>query len=165
MLFLRHPSSNRQVVELQAEPGGGYRNSTGDERLGPGFTKREELLLDEPRIEVIPKRIVHDVEREGDVAQERADAGAETVGCYSACSQPYYRRENQKDTYRFENAIQHDTAGYFACTIQHDAASSVRRTSAKCTLYIRYVEEQEQDDGADLECTFHLDPDTMENTG
>ena len=153
MLFLRQPSAHWQVVELQTEPGGCYRNRTGDERLGPGFTKREELLLDEPRIEVIHKRIVHDVEREGDVAQERADAGAETVGCHSARSQPYYRRENQKDTYRFENAI------------QHDAASIVHKNAANRTFYIRYVEEQEQDDGADPECTFHLDPDAMENTG
>lgn len=75
MLFLRQPSAHWQVVELQTEPGGCYRNRTGDECLGPGFTKREELLLDEPRIEVIHKRIVYDIEREGDVAKERADAG------------------------------------------------------------------------------------------
>ena len=156
-LFLRQPSAHWQVVELQTEPGGCYRNRTGDECLGPGFSKREELLLDEPRIEVIHKRIVHDVEREGDVAQERADAGAETVGCHSARSQPYYRRENQEDAYCLENAIQHDAASCFA--------SSIHRTSAKCTFYIRYVEEQEQDDGADPECTFHLDLDAMENTG
>ena len=59
MLFLRQPSAHWQVVELQTEPGCCYRNRTGDECLGPGFTKREELLLDEPRIEVIHKRIVH----------------------------------------------------------------------------------------------------------
>ena len=71
--------------------------------------------------------------------------------------QPYYRRENQEDAYRLENAIQHDAASCFSRTIH--------RTSAKGTLNIRYVEEQEQDDGADPECTFHLDPDAMENTG
>ena len=95
---------------------------------------------------------MHDVEREGDVAQERADAGAETVGCHSARSQPYYRRENQEDAYRLENAIQYDAAGSVLIT-------------TKCTFYIRHVEEQEQDDGADPECTFHLDLDAMENTG
>ena len=148
MLFLRQPSAHWQVVELQTEPGGCYRNRTGDERLGPGFTKREELLLDEPRIEVIHKRIVHDVEREGDVAQECADAGAETVGCCSARSQPYYRREYQKDAHCFEN------------TIQHDGISAANRT-----LYIRYVEEQEKNDGTDPERTLYLELDAMENTG
>lgn len=147
-LFLRQPSAHWQVVELQTEPGGCYRNRTGDERLGPGFTKREELLLDEPRIEVIHKRIVHDVEREGDVAQERADAGTETVGCCSARSQPYYRRKNQNDAHCFEN------------TIQHDGISA-----ANHTLYIRYVEEQEKNDGTDPERTLYLELDAMENTG
>ena len=153
MLFLRQPSAHWQIVELQTEPGGCYRNRTGDERLGPGFTKREELLLDEPRIEVIHKRIVHDVEREGDVAQECADAGAETVGCCSARSQPYYRRENQNDAHCFEN------------TIQHDAISAAHTTAANRTLYIRYVEEQEKNDGTDPERTLYLELDAMENTG
>ena len=144
MLFLRQPSAHWQVVELQTEPGGCYRNRTGDERLGPGFIKREELLLDEPRIEVIHKRIVHDVEREGDVAQERADAGTETVSCCSARSQPYYRRENQNDAHCFEN------------TIQHDAISAAHTTAANRTLYISYVEEQEKNDGTDPERTLYL---------
>ena len=95
---------------------------------------------------------MHDVEREGDVAQERADAGAETVGCHSARSQPYYRRENQEDAYRLENAIQHDAAGSVLIT-------------TKCTFYIRYVEEQEKNDGTDPERTLYLELDAMENTG
>lgn len=158
MLFLRQPSAHWQVVELQTEPGGCYRNRTGDECLGPGFTKREELLLDEPRIEVIHKRIVYDVEREGDVAQERADAGTETVGCCSARSQPYYCREYQKDAHCFENTIQHDA-------ILHDAISAVHTTAANRTLYIRCVEEQEKNDGTDPERTLYLELDAMENTG
>ena len=163
MLFLRQPSAHWQVVELQTEPGGCYRNRTGDERLGPGFTKREELLLDEPRIEVIHKRIVHDVEREGDVAQECADAGAETVGCCSARSQPYYRRENQNDAHCFENTIQHDAILHDA--IQRDAISAAHTTAANHTLYVRYVEEQEKNDGTDLERSLYLELDAMENTG
>ena len=153
MLFLRQPSAHWQVVELQTEPGGCYRNCTGDECLWPRFAKREELLLDEPRIEVIHKRIVYDVEREGDVAQERADAGAETVSCCSARSQPYYRRENQNDAHCFEN------------TIQHDDISAAHTTAANHTLYIRYVEEQEKNDGTDPERTLYLELDAMENTG
>ena len=157
-LFLRQPSAHWQVVELQTEPGGCYRNRTGDECLGPGFTKREELLLDEPRIEVIHKRIVYDIERKGDVAQERADAGTETVGCCSARSQPYYRRKNQNDAHCFENTIQHDA-------ILHDAISAAHTTAANHTLYIRYVEEQEKNDGTDPERTLYLELDAMENTG
>ena len=130
MLFLRQPSAHWQVVELQTEPGGCYRNRTGEECLGPGFTKREELLLDEPRIEVIHKRIVYDIEREGDVAKERADAG-------------YF---------------QHDA-------ILHDAINAAHTTAANHALYIRYVEEQEKNDGTDPERTLYLELDAMENTG
>lgn len=157
MLFLRQPSAHWQVVELQTEPGCCYRNRTGDECLRPGFTKREELLLDEPRIEVIHKRIVYDIEREGDVAKERADAGTETVGCCSARSQPYYRRENQNDAHCFENTIQHDS-------ILHDAINAAHTTAANHALYIRYVEEQEKNDGTDPERTLYLELDAMENT-
>ena len=96
---------------------------------------------------------MYDVEREGDVAQERADAGAETVSCCSARSQPYYRRENQNDAHCFEN------------TIQHDDISAAHTTAANHTLYIRYVEEQEKNDGTDPERTLYLELDAMENTG
>ena len=101
---------------------------------------------------------MHDVEREGDVAQKRADAGAETVGCHSARSQPYYRRENQEDAHCFENTIQRD-----AISAAHITA--VHNTAANHTLYIRYVEEQEKNDGTDPERSLYLELDAMENTG
>ena len=55
----------------------------------PSFAQCVKLILDEPCIEEVHHRIVHDIQRIRNITQELADTSRSLVRCHTRCTQPY----------------------------------------------------------------------------
>ena len=70
--FPAEPFSHGPVVEAHAYPGEHHAGHDGEQGHGPRFVQRVLVRFDEPKVEDVHQRIVHNVEREGNVAEKLA---------------------------------------------------------------------------------------------
>lgn len=113
--------AQRLIVELQHEPC--QQDVAEEQQQGHRPCLREgELVLPYPSIEEVHERVVHHIERVGDISQELAGAGGRLVGRHSRSTYPYQHRE------------------------EHDGAERVVETVHPVGRAIADVRHREQDD-------------------
>ena len=103
--FARQPSTHWNVIEAQAEPRQNHTRHTHEQGGLPCFGKRVLLCFHQPQIEDIHQRIMHDIERERQVAQKLAYTCAQTVGGRARSGNPHKYGKDADDAHRLKNAI------------------------------------------------------------
>ena len=95
--------AQRLIVELQHEPC--QQDVAEEQQQGHRPCLREgELVLPYPSIEEVHERVVHHIERVGDISQELAGAGGRLVGRHSRSTYPYQHREEHDGAERVVEA-------------------------------------------------------------
>ena len=102
------PLAHRFIIEFQGYISEGYVGRIDASHPLPSLAQSVKLVLDEPCVEEVHNRIMHDVERIREVAQELADACRSLVGCHTRCTEPNKRREDEHDAAHLENSVHAD---------------------------------------------------------
>ena len=126
----------RFIIQLQAQTSQYNTQCVNTQSHFPSFSQSVELILNQPCIEQIHKRIMNHINRIRYISQELTYRGRLLIRSDSRCSQPDKNRES------------YDNSKCFISTIY---------AKRLCTFQIRNRKQSNQDNGAYPECTFQPD--------